>query len=280
MARPKVYGIDYFTFNVSFFDDPKILFVHDRFEEKGELIAVKLLCWIYKNDGYYINWNDEMAMLFAKRAFGRNIKYSLVNDVVSELIKREFFNRQMFEKFKILTSSGIQKRWLEATKRRTVEIEKRYYCIQDDTESTVNDTETPPEATETTPEKPEIPQSKVKYSKEKNVYTEQKFLKRWKDARLHYDKKPTNISELKFHSRSKFEKLLKNYNEKEFDKAIQGFFEQDTFPQTRINPDHFLENFDQYLTCGQTGEKLFEKKQKNESKSIPPEDPSRNIPIG
>lgn len=143
MARPIKNDIEYFSFDVSFFDDPKLLFVSSKFDEHGELIAVKLLCWIYRNDGYYTEWNDEISMLFTKRSF-TNIKITMVNDVVAELIKRGFFNEGLFKRFGVLTSNGIQRRWREATKRRKVVIEDKYNlidkCIQGDTETTANDT--------------------------------------------------------------------------------------------------------------------------------------------
>lgn len=113
MARPVIEGLEYISIDVDIFDDVKLLFVAERFEEKGELIAIKLLLWIYKH-GYYINWNDEISLLFAKKNF-KNVSSSLVNDVVKELVKRDFFAEDMYNRFSILTSKGIQKRWLKTT---------------------------------------------------------------------------------------------------------------------------------------------------------------------
>jgi hypothetical protein len=97
--------------DVDFFEDDKLQFVSSRFDEKGELIAIKLLCKIFKS-GYFIKWDDDAALLFAKGA-GRNISPSLANDVVNELIKRDFFHKGLFERFAILTSNGIQKRYIK-----------------------------------------------------------------------------------------------------------------------------------------------------------------------
>ncbi|HKR03484.1 MAG TPA: DUF4373 domain-containing protein [Bacteroidia bacterium] len=119
MARPIKEGLDYFPFNVDFFEDDKIQFVSGRFGEKGEVIAIKLLCKIYKDKGYYYQWGDDEAILFAKRV--GNIQHTLVNDVVHELVKRDFFHKIIFDSFKILTSAGIQKRYVaicQAGKRK------------------------------------------------------------------------------------------------------------------------------------------------------------------
>ena len=96
--------------------DEKIQFVSARFGMKGEAITIRLLCRIYRN-GYYLDWNDDMALLFAK-GVGDGVQHSCVNDVVYELLKRGFFDKSIFERFSILTSRGIQKRYFEATVRR------------------------------------------------------------------------------------------------------------------------------------------------------------------
>lgn len=100
-----------------------------------------------------------------------------------------------------------------------------------------------------------------------NTYTQEQFLKRWKDARKHYLKKPTHITELKFHQKERFNKLVKNYGSKEFDLAIKGLFENSTYGQTTLNPNHFLEEFEQYYTAAVSGEKLFGFKKENKESS-------------
>ena len=111
MARPLKNGLDYFPLDVDFFDDDKIAFVNARFGEKGEMIALKLLCKIYKDTGYYYQWGEDEAILFAKRVVGDASRHTLVNDVVQELVRRDFFSKDIFDRFKILTSRGIQKRY-------------------------------------------------------------------------------------------------------------------------------------------------------------------------
>ena len=137
MARPPKQGLDYFSFDVDFFEDEKIEFVTARFGEKGGLITIKLLCNIYRN-GYSIEWNEDKATIFAKRA-GNNISPPLVNDVVEELVKRGFFDKSIFNSFDILTSRGIQKRYLQAiTERKEVELREDIWLLDfpEDTKKT------------------------------------------------------------------------------------------------------------------------------------------------
>lgn len=115
MGRREKEGLEYCAIDVDIFDDPKLLFVCERFGEKGELITLKLLLYIYKQ-GYYCEWNNEIAVLFANRRL-KNISYDLLNDVVGELLKRRFFDEGLFKSFGILTSKGIQQRWTEIVTR-------------------------------------------------------------------------------------------------------------------------------------------------------------------
>lgn len=122
-------GIQYFSMDVDFFTDSKIQFVDARFGAKGIVITIRLLTLIYRQ-GYYITWNDDEAFLLAK-SVGDNVTASLVSDVVQELVKRGFFNEELFNSFKILTSRGIQERYLEACKRRkSVEMDERYLLYE------------------------------------------------------------------------------------------------------------------------------------------------------
>jgi len=94
------------------------------------------------------------------------------------------------------------------------------------------------------------------------LYTETQFLERWRDAREHYDKKPTNIKKLSTFEKVNFDNINKLYTPKEIDNAIAGLFQQKTFPATRLRPTHFLEleHFEKYLTCWTTKEKLYDTK--------------------
>lgn len=115
MARPQKQGIDYFPFDVDFFDDDKVEAISGEFGVKGELATIKLLCAIYRN-GYYIVWNELAKMKLTKRLHG--VSPELLDTIVLRLIKWEFFNEGLFRSAQVLSSTGIQKRWREATRKR------------------------------------------------------------------------------------------------------------------------------------------------------------------
>lgn len=121
-------GLDYFPMNVDFLHDEKIEFISYKFKEAGEAITLRLLCRIYRN-GYFILWDDDQAFLFANR-MSDDITKEFVNDVIKELIDRNFFSKELFDSYNVLTSAGIQRRYFQATHRRkNVEAIQEYLLI-------------------------------------------------------------------------------------------------------------------------------------------------------
>lgn len=159
MARPIEEGLSYFSLDVDFYDDPKIILIEEKFGIKGGYIANRLLCWVYRN-GYYLRWDSDMALVFAKRV-GNGVTSALVSDVVNALVRCSFFDEGMFHTSSVLTSRGIQKRWSRVITdaRRKASINPLYALVN------VDDSELMRE--ETIGKRPESTQSKVKYSKEK-----------------------------------------------------------------------------------------------------------------
>jgi len=161
-------GLDYFSFDIDFFNDQKVEFVSAKYGIEGEIITIKLLCKIYR-DGYYLNWGEDECLLFSKKV-GENISSDLVKNVINELLKRDFFNQDLYKKFSILTSKGIQKRYLEASKRRKeVIFHKEYYLLNNlNIDILPDNVNIIPLNVDINPQNVDIiPQSKVKESKVK-----------------------------------------------------------------------------------------------------------------
>ncbi len=121
-------GINYFPLNVHL--DDKFELIEAEFGLKGFAIVVKLFQKIYGQQGYYCEWTEDVALLF-----GKNV--GLGGDAVSEIaraaIKRGIFDSELYDKYQILTSRGIQERYFEAVSRRKeVEVRKEYLLIKVD----------------------------------------------------------------------------------------------------------------------------------------------------
>ena len=197
MSRTHKTGLDYFSFDVDFFIDEKVEFVAAKYGSTGELIVVKLLCKIYRN-GYFSKWGSDESLIFAKRA-GDDIDKDMVDQVVNELLARNFFNQDMFDKFQILTSNGIQRRFLEATKRRKRVEMFKCYIIADTTEHDVDILEL---NVDINPQR-KVKESKGKETKEekdtfgefKNVFLEEKELEKLKERFTDYQDKIEKLSQ-------------------------------------------------------------------------------------
>ena len=126
MARPKKQGLDYFPFDVDFFEDEKIAAISGEFGLKGEIVAVKLLCAIYRN-GYFILWSDMLRLKILRDLPG--VSQDLLDKIVDRLVRWEFFDKALFDSMGVLTSRGIQTRYFSATKRRTENSELPYLLV-------------------------------------------------------------------------------------------------------------------------------------------------------
>jgi len=131
MARTLKKGLDYFPLDVDFFEDEKIEFISAIFGPLGEIVTIRLLTRIYRN-GYFLPWGEDENLIFCKR-IGGEIKPDFVDRVILELAKRSFFSEEIFKKYHVLTSKGIQERFAEAiSRRKNVQMISEYICINAD----------------------------------------------------------------------------------------------------------------------------------------------------
>lgn len=133
MARPKKNGLDYFPLDVDIFEDEKIEAIAGEFGTKGELAVIKLLCAIYKR-GYFILWDDLTQATLLKRLPGSSKE--MINQIVNRLVSWGFFNEELFNSVRVLTSENIQATYLEATKRRKLPKPTKYIINVDNNQQT------------------------------------------------------------------------------------------------------------------------------------------------
>jgi hypothetical protein len=113
MARPLKSGLDYFPLDVTL--DEKVELLEAKHGIVGFGILIKLFQKIYKH-GYYIKWSEDALLLFKKQV---NVDINTISAVIIDCYKWEIFNKELFEKYQILTSRGIQRRYITAVGRRT-----------------------------------------------------------------------------------------------------------------------------------------------------------------
>lgn len=106
-------GLDYFPLDVTM--DSKIELIEAEFGLTGFGVVVHLLQEIYGKAGYYIEWTNEVALLFARKV---GLGGSAISEIVEASIRRGMFDKELYDKYQVLTSKGIQKRYFEAVSRR------------------------------------------------------------------------------------------------------------------------------------------------------------------
>ena len=115
MARPTKPGIEYFPLDVGFLQDIKTKVIMNAYGGIAASILISLLCNIYKDEGYYIRFTDELVLVVAVEI---GAKECTVIDVIKKAVKVGFFDENIFTTHGILTSKGIQERYITAVSRR------------------------------------------------------------------------------------------------------------------------------------------------------------------
>ena len=128
MARPLKQGIDYFPLSVDFLRDIKVRKIKRACGPYTVEILLCLLGNIYRETGYYIGWDEDTMFLVADEV---GAKEGLVEETVNKAVQVGFFNQEKFNEYRILTSNGIQKRYLEATKKRKEVVISDIYLVND-----------------------------------------------------------------------------------------------------------------------------------------------------
>jgi len=137
MARPYKKGLDYFPLDIDIFENDKLLDVQNDFGPFGEVIYLRILCIIYKH-GYYYKF-ESLNNLAAKLI--KSIGNKWVRDkkrvlkVISQLAECNLFSPELMRSG-ILTSSGVQRRYLKVTGRRR-STNKDYWLLSDKEETEI-----------------------------------------------------------------------------------------------------------------------------------------------
>jgi hypothetical protein len=112
MARPFKTGVDYLPLDV--FPKDKIKLLEAKHKLIGFGVWVKLLQKIYSNS-YWLEWTNDISLLFSNEI---NVEINVVNDIINSCLCWNIFNKCMYEEYSVLTSTGIQKRYFDITRRR------------------------------------------------------------------------------------------------------------------------------------------------------------------
>lgn len=125
MARMLKQGLDYFPLDTNL--DEKVELLEAKYGLLGYAVYLKLLQRIYANS-YFLEWNDEKLLLFKKSI---NVDINSINDIINDCLRWHLFDENKFHEYSILTSKGIQTRYLEAIQRRKeIDLIAEYLLIE------------------------------------------------------------------------------------------------------------------------------------------------------
>lgn len=127
MARPQKEGLIYFPLDVDMADDDKVILIQAQHGVTGFGILIRLLMELYRN-GYYYAWTEREQLIFSNRV---NVDLKTLREVISDALKWGFFHQKLYDEYGILTSRGIQKRYLEGTgRRKEVNLIREYLLLE------------------------------------------------------------------------------------------------------------------------------------------------------
>lgn len=128
MPRPLKTGLEYFSLDCKL--DDNFTIIQNDFGLKGFAVVVKLYQMIYGEYGYYCEWNKNSLLRFLSVNHLGSCDENFVGDIIASCIRRGLFSKEKYDRYHILTSRGIQKRYFAALSRRTaIEVRKEYLLV-------------------------------------------------------------------------------------------------------------------------------------------------------
>lgn len=115
MARPTAKGVEYFPLNVNFISDLKVRKLLLSCGAQSIAVLIYLLSTIYKDQGYFVEIHEDEIDLIALDV---NVTPEFVLEVINKACEVRLFDVNLYNNFNILTSKGIQERYLKITERR------------------------------------------------------------------------------------------------------------------------------------------------------------------
>ena len=129
MARPTSDGVGYFPKDVGFYRDDKIRLLRAEFGAKGMYLLDYILCELYEKDGYFMKWDAIKCGLVSDGA-GCGCTPSFAQELVIGCIRYEVFDKNVFDAYGVLTSAGIQRRYVRMLKGRDyIRLIKEYFVL-------------------------------------------------------------------------------------------------------------------------------------------------------
>ena len=183
MARPYKQGIDYFPFDVDLMADRKLRKPKEKYGCLATAVYIELLCLIYKDKGYYIDYSEEnredvqLDILDCLRGKHQPTK-EYIGEVIADLVAVGLFSTELWDQ-NIISSHRLQCTYYRAVlDRKNVSIDWSKWLLTEEEmrelgssciilKNFINRSKNDVNPTNNPVNPPKKTQSKVKESKEK-----------------------------------------------------------------------------------------------------------------
>lgn len=130
MARPAKVGLDYYPMDVGFLRDKKVRLLFTEFGASSVIFVLYVLGRVYEDTGYYLRWDRDEALMAANDI---HVTPQYISEVLQGCLSRSIFDDGVFQVFGILTSAGIQRRYLRGCEKRgEIEMIREYWLLDED----------------------------------------------------------------------------------------------------------------------------------------------------
>ncbi|MGF7406056.1 phage replisome organizer protein [Lactococcus lactis] len=257
MARPTKQGIDYYPKDVKAKYDTKFKYVESKNSVIARLVIYELWDLIYAENGYFLKFDNIQRVLFLGDL---PINDEQLTDILDSCFEIGLFEKSLFDKYQILTSESIQKRYMEAVGRRAkVPIISSYFLLPknsyrninlvndyinsiNDDNNSINDNINP----QSKVKESKVKESKVKENREKeNKTNNQEIFSRFFELFSNFNKK--NISKRGmalqvFHDLPQFHKDIIVKGAENYIQDYKNTHPNDLVGDYSVNPYEFLDN--------------------------------------
>lgn len=135
MSRPAKTGLDYYPMDVGFLRDKKVRLLRAEFGASSVVFVLYVLSKVYEGDGYYLKWDKDECLIAADEL---RESPAYIGEVLQGCLSRSLFDERVFQMFGVLTSAGIQRRYLRGCEKRDViEIFQEYWLLNVDNKNDV-----------------------------------------------------------------------------------------------------------------------------------------------
>jgi len=127
MPRPVKKGLSYFPLDTDFMRDRKVQRLILAYGADGIAVFIGVLCEVYMTNGYYLPVTEEV---YFDIGFTLQMSEERVKMIVDYCVKIRLFDDKMFNSKRILTSVGVQQRYLFICKQLKRQLDKGFLIAE------------------------------------------------------------------------------------------------------------------------------------------------------